>query len=84
MNNISRRKFVKAGLATTAGLSGLGIAAKLAQRYGIVPPDSGGIWPGRDFDLCRTSNFGRDSPRPRASSQHDLERRYRLDRCFRR
>jgi DMSO/TMAO reductase YedYZ molybdopterin-dependent catalytic subunit len=44
MNNISRRKLIKGGIAATAGLSGLGIAAHLARKYGLVPPDGGGIW----------------------------------------
>ena len=44
MNNISRRKLIKGGIAATAGVSGLGIAAHLAQKYGLVPPDYGGIW----------------------------------------
>jgi DMSO/TMAO reductase YedYZ molybdopterin-dependent catalytic subunit len=40
----SRRTFLKAGLAATASVSGLSIAATLAKRYGLVPPDSGGIY----------------------------------------
>src|SRR5271166_1462385 len=44
MSKISRRKFFTAGLAATAGVSGLAVAAKLAQHYGLVPPDSGGIY----------------------------------------
>jgi DMSO/TMAO reductase YedYZ molybdopterin-dependent catalytic subunit len=44
MSKISRRKFVTAGLAATAGVSGLAAAAGLARRYGLVPPDSGGIY----------------------------------------
>src|SRR5438874_10316303 len=44
MSNGSRRKFLKAGLAATAGISGLGVAAGLAKRYGLIPPDSGGIY----------------------------------------
>jgi len=44
MSNLSRRKLIKAGIAATVGVSGLGIAAHLAQRYGLVPPDHGGIW----------------------------------------
>ncbi|MGA8073471.1 MAG: molybdopterin-dependent oxidoreductase [Candidatus Acidiferrales bacterium] len=44
MSKLSRRKLIKAGLAATAGVSGLGVAAHLAQKYGLVPPDSGGIW----------------------------------------
>ena len=44
MNKISRRKFLTTGLAATAGVSGLAAAASLAQRYGLVPPDSCGIY----------------------------------------
>jgi len=44
MSKISRRKFVTAGLVTTAGLSSLAVAAKLGHHYGLVPPDSGGIF----------------------------------------
>ncbi|MBN9663612.1 MAG: molybdopterin-dependent oxidoreductase [Acidobacteria bacterium] len=33
-----------AGLSTAAGLTGLAAAAKLAQRYGLVPPDGGGLY----------------------------------------
>ncbi len=44
MSKLSRRKLIKAGLAATAGVSGLGVAAQLAEKYGLVPPDHGGIW----------------------------------------
>jgi DMSO/TMAO reductase YedYZ molybdopterin-dependent catalytic subunit len=44
MSKISRRKFVTAGLAATAGVSGLAAAANLAKHYGLIPPDSGGIY----------------------------------------
>jgi DMSO/TMAO reductase YedYZ molybdopterin-dependent catalytic subunit len=44
MTKISRRKFVTAGLAATAGVSGLVAATGLARRYGLLPPDSGGIY----------------------------------------
>ncbi|MGC1372652.1 MAG: hypothetical protein WA824_10995 [Candidatus Sulfotelmatobacter sp.] len=37
MNKVSRRKFVITGLAATAGVSGLAVAANMAQRYGLVP-----------------------------------------------
>jgi DMSO/TMAO reductase YedYZ molybdopterin-dependent catalytic subunit len=33
-----------AGLGTAAGASGLAVAARLAQRYGLVPPDHGGLY----------------------------------------
>jgi DMSO/TMAO reductase YedYZ molybdopterin-dependent catalytic subunit len=44
MNNLSRRKLITTGLAATAGASGLAVAAKLAYRYGLIPPDHGGIY----------------------------------------
>jgi DMSO/TMAO reductase YedYZ molybdopterin-dependent catalytic subunit len=42
--NLSRRKLLKTGLAAAAGISGLAVAAKIAGHYGLIPPDSGGIW----------------------------------------
>jgi len=48
MSGMSRRKLVTTGLAAAAGVSGLAmaarIAASMAKRYGLVPPDSGGIY----------------------------------------
>src|SRR5204863_4968899 len=41
---ISRRKLIVSGLAATAGASGLAVAARLAQKYGLIPPDHGGIY----------------------------------------
>ena len=44
MIKLSRRKLITGGLATVAGASGLAVAAKLAQRYGLIPPDSAGFY----------------------------------------
>ena len=44
MSNPSRRKMITTGLAATAGVSGLAVAAKLADQYGLTPPDGGGIY----------------------------------------
>src|SRR6204780_2298600 len=44
MTDISGRKLIIGGLAATAGLSALGVAARLAQKYGLLPPDHGGIY----------------------------------------
>ena len=44
MSNISRRKLITGGLAATAGIAGLATASRLARRYGLIPPDSGGIY----------------------------------------
>jgi DMSO/TMAO reductase YedYZ molybdopterin-dependent catalytic subunit len=44
MSNLSRRKLITTGLAATAGASGLAVATGLAQRYGLIPPDHGGLY----------------------------------------
>jgi DMSO/TMAO reductase YedYZ molybdopterin-dependent catalytic subunit len=44
MNKLSRRQVITTGLAATAAVSGLAVARKLATRYGLIPPDSGGIY----------------------------------------
>jgi DMSO/TMAO reductase YedYZ molybdopterin-dependent catalytic subunit len=44
MSNFSRRKLITTGVAAAAGVSGLGVAARIAQKYGLVPPDHGGIY----------------------------------------
>jgi len=41
MSEISRRKLITTGLAVAAGASGVAVAAKLAQRHGLIPPDAG-------------------------------------------
>ena len=53
MKDISRRKLILGGLAATAGVSGLGVAARIAQKYGLIPPDHGGIYGlGETLELC--------------------------------
>ena len=45
MSEISRRKAIARGLAAAAaGLSGLAVADRIAGRYGLIPPDSGGVY----------------------------------------
>jgi DMSO/TMAO reductase YedYZ molybdopterin-dependent catalytic subunit len=44
MTDISRRKLIISGLVATAGVSALAVAARIAQKYGLVPPDHGGIY----------------------------------------
>jgi len=44
MSKLSRRQLITAGVVTAAGAGGLAVAAKIAGRYGLVPPDSGGIY----------------------------------------
>ncbi len=69
MTPISRRKLLTTGLATTAGLAGLGAAAKLAEYYGFIPPDHGGIYgPGETLTyaaqrILTTHSMAREFPR---------------------
>ena len=44
MGKISRRKLLTTGLLATAGATGLGVAVKLADYYGLIPPDSGVLY----------------------------------------
>ena len=41
---LSRRKMITTGIAAAAGVAGLGVAARLVQKYGLVPPDHGGMY----------------------------------------
>jgi DMSO/TMAO reductase YedYZ molybdopterin-dependent catalytic subunit len=44
MNPISRRKLIYGSAAALAGGAGLVAAERLAKRYGLIPPDGGGIY----------------------------------------
>jgi DMSO/TMAO reductase YedYZ molybdopterin-dependent catalytic subunit len=44
LRKFSRRRLMRNGLAAAAGASGLGAAAVLAARYGLIPPDYGSIY----------------------------------------
>jgi DMSO/TMAO reductase YedYZ molybdopterin-dependent catalytic subunit len=41
MSEISRRKLIATGLAAAVGTTGIALVPKLAQRYGLIPPDAG-------------------------------------------
>lgn len=71
MNNLSRRKLIVSGLAATAGASGLAVAARLAQKYGLVPPDHGGI-----YGLGETLTYASQ----RLLTRHSLAREFPRDR----
>ena len=45
MSNISRRSLIAAGVVTASGATGIA-AVKIAERYGLIPPDSSGIFGG--------------------------------------
>jgi DMSO/TMAO reductase YedYZ molybdopterin-dependent catalytic subunit len=62
MSTVSRRKFVTAGLAASAGVSGLAVAANLAKRYGLVAPDNAGIYgPGETLTYAAQRLLARHS-----------------------
>jgi DMSO/TMAO reductase YedYZ molybdopterin-dependent catalytic subunit len=44
MSDLSRRKLITAGLAAAGGVGGVGLAAGLARRYGLIPPDHAGFY----------------------------------------
>lgn len=73
MSNITRRKLIVSGLAATAGASGLAVAARLADRYGLIPPDHGGIYgPGEALNyasqrLLARHSLAREFPRSEIS-----------------
>jgi len=41
---LTRRRMITTGLSAIAGASGLAAAARLADRFGLIPPDHGGIY----------------------------------------
>jgi DMSO/TMAO reductase YedYZ molybdopterin-dependent catalytic subunit len=44
MNPISRRKLITGGAVTVAGVAGLAAADRIARRWGLIPPDGGGVY----------------------------------------
>jgi len=44
MNPITRRKLISGGATAVAGVAGLAAAGRIAKRYGLIPPDGGGIY----------------------------------------
>lgn len=44
MSDMTRRKWLRRGVIATAGVSGVLFAERLGERYGLIPPDSGGIF----------------------------------------
>ena len=42
--SFSRRKLMTAGFTAAGGVAGLTVAARLASRYGLIPPDWAGVY----------------------------------------
>jgi len=60
MTDTSRRKLILGGLAVAAGAAGLDVAARLAEKYGLIPPDHGGIYgPGETLNYAFQRVFAR-------------------------
>jgi len=68
-DKLSRRKLITTGLATAAGVSGLAVAAKLANHYGLIPPDYGGV-----YGVGETLTYG--AQRLLMSSRHSFAREF--------
>jgi DMSO/TMAO reductase YedYZ molybdopterin-dependent catalytic subunit len=63
MSSVSRRRFLAGGIAAAAGVSGLAAADRLARRYELIPPDSGGIWgPGETLTYAAQRILGAHAP----------------------
>ncbi len=68
--SLSRRKLITTGLVATAGASGLAVADRLARRYGLIPPDSGGFYgPGESLTYAAQ----------RLLTRHSMAREFRPD-----
>ncbi len=68
MSQLSRRRLITIGLSATAGASGLAVATRLGQRYGLIPPDGGGLYgPGETLTYAAQ----------RLLTRHSLAREFR-------
>ena len=73
MIDLSRRKLIASGLAATAGVSALAVAGRIAQKYGLVPPDHAGFYgPGETLTyasqrLLTRHSLAREFPRTQIS-----------------
>jgi DMSO/TMAO reductase YedYZ molybdopterin-dependent catalytic subunit len=62
MSKFSRRQLFTTGLYMAGGVSGLAAATVLARRYGLVPPDCGGVYgPGETLNYAAHRLLARDS-----------------------
>jgi len=90
MKPISRRKLITSGLATVAGATGLVAAGRIARRYGLIPPDSSGIYgPGETLTyaaqrLLTRHSLAREFPRSMMSRTPFANEIAPLDAAFKR
>ena len=70
---LSRRQWITTGLAAAASMSGLAVASRLAAKYGLIPPDCGGLYgPGTTLTyasqrLITRHSLAREFPRSKIS-----------------
>jgi DMSO/TMAO reductase YedYZ molybdopterin-dependent catalytic subunit len=70
MSPFSRRKLLRTGLTATAGISAIAEGAKLAERFGLIPPDGGGLYgPGETLTYATQ----------RLLTLHSLAREFRVN-----
>lgn len=69
MKPISRRRLVTTGLAAAVGVAGVAAADRVARRYGLIPPDHGGLYgPGETLTyaaqrILTSHSLAREFPR---------------------
>jgi DMSO/TMAO reductase YedYZ molybdopterin-dependent catalytic subunit len=75
MSAITRRKLITTGVVAVAGVAGLSAADRIARRYGLIPPDGGGIYgPGETLTyaaqrLLTRHSMAREFPRSMISEK---------------
>lgn len=90
MNKISRRRLITTGLAAAAGVSGLAASDRIARRYGLIPPDSAGVYgPGETLTyaaqrLLTRHSLAREFPRSMISKMPFANEIAPLDGAFHR
>jgi DMSO/TMAO reductase YedYZ molybdopterin-dependent catalytic subunit len=67
---LSRRRLITTGIAAAAGVAGLDAAARLAQKYGLIAPDHGGL-----YGIGETLNYASY----RLFTRHSLAREFSRD-----
>ena len=67
---MNRRKLIKGGLAAAGGFAGLAVAGRLADKYGLLPPDSCGPY-GPGHALTYATH--------RLITRHSMAREFRSD-----
>jgi DMSO/TMAO reductase YedYZ molybdopterin-dependent catalytic subunit len=77
MSNFSRRKLIKSGVGVIATASGLGVAARIAQAYGLIPPDHGG-----SYGIGETLTYGAQRLLTRHSMAREFSRSQISERPF--